>query len=280
VPSRIPAPRNITEIGGYINLLETLNQPELRAQTLASILGVAGSNPPLGWSVGGPVLFNVTRMNDRPSGAQQATISLQYSIRSDFASAFDTAMQEIHDRGCQLPILSPVRSLPSANGTTPPPSDLLRYLGRTLDLVPSAALNDPDADALALARPAGGNLQVVALQLDPTASKAATVNAANWTAWDCNATSCQETTATRTYLPLAPILNAAGWYQPVPSAPTSLSRPGNWMRWINITGLVTGTSLYGEELGLLASQTEVAASSLRECLLWIWNGTEFAPMAS
>lgn len=47
--SRVPPPQNITEIGGYLNYLENLNQPEMRAQALAGILGVAGPNPPLGW---------------------------------------------------------------------------------------------------------------------------------------------------------------------------------------------------------------------------------------
>ena len=39
-PSRIPAPSNITEIGGYFNLLTKLNQQEMLRQTLASILGL------------------------------------------------------------------------------------------------------------------------------------------------------------------------------------------------------------------------------------------------
>ena len=42
IQSRIPAPRNITEIGGYLNLLQTLGQAEMRTQTLAGALGVAG----------------------------------------------------------------------------------------------------------------------------------------------------------------------------------------------------------------------------------------------
>lgn len=39
-PSRIPAPLNITEIGGYINLMRELQQEELLRQTLSSILGL------------------------------------------------------------------------------------------------------------------------------------------------------------------------------------------------------------------------------------------------
>src|SRR3954471_15284731 len=49
VGSRIPPPQNITEVGGYINLVGKLKQPEMQAQLLAGALGVAGPNPPLGW---------------------------------------------------------------------------------------------------------------------------------------------------------------------------------------------------------------------------------------
>lgn len=38
--SRIPAPLNITEIGGYLNLLEKINSQDMIRQTLISILGL------------------------------------------------------------------------------------------------------------------------------------------------------------------------------------------------------------------------------------------------
>ena len=38
--SRIPAPKNITELGGYINLLTSLGEDEMRRQTIAAALGV------------------------------------------------------------------------------------------------------------------------------------------------------------------------------------------------------------------------------------------------
>ncbi len=44
-PSRIPEPKNITEIGGYFNLLMKLNQEEMLRQTLASILGLPMHTP-------------------------------------------------------------------------------------------------------------------------------------------------------------------------------------------------------------------------------------------
>src|ERR1700694_3280193 len=276
IPSRMPAARNITEVGGYLNLLETTDQPELRAQVLASVLGVAGPNPPLGWIPTAPALFYATRPNDRPAGPAQAAIPVEFSIRSDFATAFDAALKEIHDRGCALPMLSPNRTLPQAVSGGPPPSDLLRYIGRTLELVPSAALIDPDNDPLALARiTAGGDLQVVSRQRDPTAPNAAQVPNQNWTAWKCDAAACQEVAGNRTYLSLATDLNAAGWYQPKPTVPASLAQPGSWARWTNITGLVSGVTRFADELGMLFSASEIATSSLRERLAWKWNGIDF-----
>jgi IPT/TIG domain. len=67
VGSRVPAPRNITEIGGYFNMLETLGESAMREQTLASILGVAGPVPSLTSLQPQPLsMVNVT--NDRPDG--------------------------------------------------------------------------------------------------------------------------------------------------------------------------------------------------------------------
>jgi hypothetical protein len=278
IPSRIPAPKNITEIGGYLNLLEKLNETELRSQSLASILGVAGPNPPAGLLPTQPVLFFTTRQNDRPEVAQQPTIPVQFTIRSDFAAAFDAALKEIHDRGCALPILSSMRSLSQLNGAaSPTANDFLKAIGRTLELMPTTALVDPDADALAIARlTAGGEQQVVARQIDASAPKASEVTTESWIAWQCINSSCSETTADRTYLPLAPLLNAAGWYQStVPDVPASLHEPGNWFRWTNITGLVPGVTCFGDELRLLYLEAEIAASPLREELEKVWDGTTF-----
>ena len=44
-PSRIPAPMNITEIGGYFNLMMKLKQEEMVKQTLTSILGLPVQTP-------------------------------------------------------------------------------------------------------------------------------------------------------------------------------------------------------------------------------------------
>lgn len=275
-PSRIPAPRNITEVGGYLNLLERLNETAMRTQALAAALGVAGPNPMPGETPVGPVLLDVLRANDRPAGPAQASIPVQLRVRTDFAAPLDAALKVIRDAGCALPILSRVPALPPASPGAAIPGDLLPFLGRTLELAPAAALVDPDADPLAVAHPEGvANLEVVARRLDAGAPQAAAVPTRRWGAFRCDASTCTETVADRTYLPLTPILNAAGWYQPAPTVPVKLAQPGSWARWTNVTGLVAGRSRLGEELYLRFSSAEVAASCLRDAVDRVWDGTAF-----
>jgi hypothetical protein len=284
IPSRVQEPQNITEIGGYLNLLDELQAPELRGQVLASILGVAGPNPPEGWLPSAPVLFFGNRDNDRPTeGGQQAAIALQFSMRSDFVLAFDAALKAIHDRGGRLPILTPVRTLPPATTATPPPDDLLVFVGRTLHLVPSVALAGPDTDVLAVARltaEAVGQERVVARVLDSAAPAAPSVTPQNWTAWKRDpATSAFVEDAgggPRAYIDLNPILNAAGWYRLRPIDTAALGKPESWARFENVTGLVSGVTTFGDEVRLLYTPGQIAASALRERLTWIWNGTAFA----
>ena len=57
--SRIPPPRNVSEIGGYFNLLSSLNETTMREQALAGILGVAGPAQPLASHVLNPAQYSV-----------------------------------------------------------------------------------------------------------------------------------------------------------------------------------------------------------------------------
>ena len=87
-PARIPAPRNITEIGGYLNLLERAGLLETRASAVASALGVAAP-PPLSASLtGAPPVGFVDIGNDRPAGPAQASIVPTLRVRADFATPF------------------------------------------------------------------------------------------------------------------------------------------------------------------------------------------------
>ena len=87
VGSRIPPPKNISEIGGYINLLGTLGETAMSEQMLAGVLGVAGPSPALGFLSAQP-LSMVSLANDRPAGAAQASLPLSVLVRSDFSAAF------------------------------------------------------------------------------------------------------------------------------------------------------------------------------------------------
>jgi hypothetical protein len=280
VQSRLPAPRNVTEIGGYLNLLQDTGQPELRGQMLAALLGVAG--PPQSGllnSGGGvtPLAF-VQLANDRPAGVAQPAMPTSITIRSDFLDAFQVARNGIHSAGASLPLLSPPRVLPhSQPGSVTPPDDLLPFLGRALDVVPSALLSDPDNDPLAIARLAtapAGAFQLVARELDG----GTLVPEQSWSAQKCDATSCTAIPATqRRYFALAPILATAGWYPLTPLVlPSSKTKPGSSSRLLNLTGLVAGTTRLGDELALLYPPEQIASSTLVTRLNLIWNGQAFA----
>lgn len=274
VSSRIPPPQNITEVGGYINLVTKLKQPEMQAQLLAGALGVAGPNPPLGWLPTQPLIAWTTMPNDRPAGPYQGTIPLTFQTRSDFAPALQLALQGIHDRGCALPLVAPPQVLPTTTSLVP--ADLLPLLGRVLTVVPGMALRDPDNDVLAIARLGSEPFQLVArcLSAGPIG-----VSAAPWEAIKCDATSSTPVPAPaagRLYVSVDEVLATAGFYPALPGyQPTSLNDVA-WTRYTNITGLAPGVTTLGSELNLLYPQTTLAASGLASRLNDVWTGTVFA----
>jgi hypothetical protein len=290
-PSRVPAPLNITQVGGYLNLVA--DDPVLSAQVLASALGVAGPNPTPGFDPTLPPLYFVTRTNDVPDGTAQAATPVQLRVRNDFAAPFDAAVAAVHDLGATLPVLAADAPLPplsspgsgsaSASPATPPtPSvDVLATLGRRLTLVPSAGLVDPTVDPLAVGQLAGaGPRLVLARQVDATAPQAGTVTSAAYALWTCDATTCTQSTVTDGFVDLGPVLAAAGWHRAAPlAAPVSSSDAKGWNTWTNVTGLVAGTSTVGAELRLLFSPGQIAASSVRELQDQVWDGTAFVAPA-
>lgn len=278
VQSRIPAPKNITEIGGYINLLGTLEQPELRLQMLASVLGVAGESATLGLTETGPIAAFVSTPNDRPEGPAQPLIPPRFTVRSDMIDALQDALQLVHGVGCAVPFLTPARALPRPLPGTRPQSDFLALLGRTLDVVPGTMLGDPANDPLAIARLATDPptaFQLVAREIDGGAS----VAEASWIAFSADTASVTvQPAANRRYLPLKPLFATAGWYPVEPVVlPTSLVDPGSMVRFINVSGLVRDETRLGQELALLYPVGAIMTSTLVAQLSWIWNGTTFVP---
>jgi hypothetical protein len=243
---------------------------------LAATLGVAGPNPMPGWTSERPAISFVARPNDRPVGAAQATIPVAFTMRADLAGPLEEALAKIRAKGGTFPLLSPARVLPSpVSGTAAPPTDGLALVGRTLEAVPAAALVDPTTDPLAVGGVGAAGNEVLARQVDAAAPDAASVTSAAYNLWACTATACSQQAVTDKFIAVTPPLNGAGWYQPAVSAPTSLASPGNWSRWTNVTGLVSGRTRLGEELGLLYTKAEIAQSALADKLDWAWDGTAF-----
>jgi hypothetical protein len=276
IGSRVPAPRNITEIGGYLNLLRDMQQVEMESQALAGILGVAGPNPPLGWTYNVPPLAMIPLPNDRPGGSSQSAIPLSFVVRSDFVMAMQGSLKTIHEQGCALPLISAARRLPLASSSaSTPPYDVLSYVGRTLEVVPATALSDPLADILALVRPAGTTegFRIAARVL---AAGSVAVAPANWDALKCDSSSCASIPITGgQFVPIAPALALAGFYpiSPLPNPTTIFST--EWTRLTNCTGLIVAKTMLGDELYQLYGQAEIAASQFAGMLNWLWDGKTF-----
>lgn len=278
-PSRVPAPLNITEVGGYLNLLAGMGMTETRANAVTSALGIAG--PPPGTPSGVPATGFVEMANDRPAGPSQPAIPPTIGVRADLVTALRTALVLLHAAGCLLPLRSPTHVLPAADGGTgsspvPDPDAVLALLGRTLEIFPGTVLGDPAVDALAVARPDGlpaPALRLVARALDGGAA----VPEGAWCAVRADAASATEDpVATVRYLEVAPVLEAQGWYHPEPLAPpASLSDRGSLVRLLNRTNLVAGETTLGSELAQLYTPAEIGRSSLAGHVLAVWDGTSF-----
>lgn len=277
-PSRIPAPANHSLFWGYVNWAQETGALEQRDRMVAAALGIAG--PQLNVLPAGmpPPLAFVNRAQPRPAGPQQASFPLTLSLRSDFVPAFEAVLAELAAMGAAAPIVSPVRHLPPPGAAVAPGREQLDIIGRHLRLAPTAALRDPLVDPLSLTRPtAGGPFEVTARIADPAAPQAGTITAAEWTSWGCTAQACIEVDTTDARLPLAPLLNAAGWHQSAPLAsPINLSEPGDWASWSNITGLLPGETRFGDELALVYSAMAILNSGLADQLDLVWDGEAFS----
>jgi hypothetical protein len=283
-PSRVPAPRNITEVGGYLNLLELSGQGDMRSSAVASALGVAGPAP-AGEALAGavPVGF-VDVANDRPAGPAQASIPPLLRIRADFHAPLLTALNALHAAGCQLPLRAPRPVLPANQpGVTPSSPDLatiMAALGRTLEAFPGTVLVDPAVDPLAIARPAAPvtePFRLVARELDG----GTLVTEASWVAKRASSTGTADDPATPgRYLEVAPLMLAAGWVHPTPLAlPTNSTDRGTLVLFTNLTSLVAGETTLGAELGLLYTPAAIARSAFAQFTGFTWNGSTFAAPA-
>lgn len=276
VPSRVQAPQNITQIGGYLNLLTDLKETAMRSQVLAGILGVAGPVNQAGWvSAKPPYTFSMVP-NDRPSGALQQTLPTVVPMRSDFVHAFLAAMKTLHDDGCMLPLYAGPSSLPTTVLDPSLPLDPMPYVGRVLQLAPMA-FSDPMSDPVVLARNAGStDLFQVALNSMGPASVAVPAN--DYDALKSGSTTLAATSLTDVKLVyLNPILASAGFYPASPLPQPASTTDTAWTTYTSVAGLIPGKTRLGDELASLYSWTAIGASVFSSMTSWVWNGTAFAP---
>jgi len=275
IPSRVPPPRNITEIGGYLNLLGTLGEAGTRSQVLASVLGVAGTGPPPGWVTNTPpALSFVAITNDRPVGPAQPAIPITVGIRSDFVGPLQGALKTARDLGCLVPLQGGPVALPTTGPASGPPIDPLPYLGRMIAFPSGSALVAPATDALVLARPATSTAEF-AIAAVARGTGADRVTVAAYEALVCTDKACSTVTLPAAALvPLGPLLASAGFY-PSGFRPTT-SKDTHWTRARNITGLVAGTTRLGDELDLLYPASAIAASVFAGAVDRVWDGSSFA----
>jgi hypothetical protein len=275
IGSRIPPPRNISEIGGYLNLLGTLNENAMRGQALAGILGVAGPAVPLGWISNDLPLSMVAVSNDRPSVAAQASFPLSVLVRSDFVAGVQAAFSTLHGYGAALPLTGPsVVLLPLGGTGATIPMPILFYLGRTLMIAPSAALTNPSSDPVAVVTSDGVNYYTASQVLNPAIYPTPPA--------DLDALQCTPTSSTTIqlsqvdFVPIAPFFEVAGYYPPSPLPPPVNSTQTSWAWMTNTTGLVAGVTRLGDDLALLYRPDQIAASAFAAMLNWTWNGRAFA----
>ena len=246
-PSRIPQPMNITEIGGYLNLLEKLGHTDLQYGTLASILGQPHKGSESEFYDVAPVTFFSQFTTDRPDCKGVAEIPLTFAMRNDFAASFASVMSSLKKAKASLPLMSPLPQLP-ALGTIPSEGMALYLIGRIIEIAPSTVRVDPKTDPIVVT---GDGLYVRGdfdkIKLKALKNDGSTVNVDG------------------RFALLNTLMAQAGWYQSE-KLPTV---------FINVTGLTQGRTTYGDELSRLYTGAQITASGVRELIPRIWNGNGF-----
>jgi hypothetical protein len=294
IPSKVSPPRNITEIGGYLNLLQQMggdltDPDDMRTQVLGAILGVAGPSLRFEPFSTQPTLSLVAMNNDRPPGTDQlqAAVPNQFYVRSDLVDSVEATVREIHSHGALIPLIGAPRALPGPNSTFDS-TRIMAYLGREISMPTAAALIDPKTDPIVVgrvpppppARPDPRQAFLVAARVAlPGAPGSAIPGVADWECIQSDGRGGFTIVAVAgaTFLSVKDYFNKYGWYQP--SFGVDPSRPfvnKDWARWTNIDGLTPGMTL-GEELGRLHSQSEIMGSTFAKNVNWVWEGASFQP---
>jgi len=266
VPSRIPAPLNITQIGGYINLLERRGYDDLSYRMLATALGLPANDMEATLYDVEPVAYFANIGSDRPACDRQASLPLTYSIRSDFSSSLAAAVNTVHEAGGNIPLMSVRRPLPPLGTLLPGEKQALEIIGRTLEIAPGAAMVNPETDPVIVTGENDGSIGLFARILH-----GADVSTLNAYLFDSETADLTTADVTGRYLPLLLVLANAGWYPQATAGPN----PPDILRLRNITGLIPGLTSYGDELSLLYTRQQIVASAVREMYDWVWSGNAF-----
>ena len=282
--SRIPAPMNITEIGGYLNLLEKLGHTDLQYGMLSSALGLPQKIPELEFYDRVPVTFFSEFISDRPECSGVKSLPLTFFMRNDLSTVFSLSMQTLHKEGGSLPLLSPQPALPAV-GSVPSEKEMMVIIGRCMEIAPSA-----------IAKSTKGNQNIDTSEKAASGTKKDTASDAKTeeTASDVKTTIStagnadpvivtrdgifvrggnnvitvtayfNETKAeiTGNLIHADPLLARAGWYY-----------ENDVLK--NITGLVKGRTTYGDELSRIYTGAQISASGVRELATAVWNGNTF-----
>jgi hypothetical protein len=285
LPSRIPAPANITEFGGYLNLLAAGEHAVLRMSAIASALGLA-SPAAVSWDESPPSLGMRNVGNDRALLATMlnaeavAALALTVPMRGDFALAWQQAVvPRLAALGAALPLWAPPAQLPPADALAAP-ADPLPALGRVVFVAPEAALEDPDRDPVVIGRADPDPAATVRVMLRVSTSAAASAGIAPMSfhalAWDTTAaTAVVRAIGTVPLVPMADVVALAGFS--VVTAPLVPSRRNDlgWARLVNRSGLLSGMTTLGDELKLVWTAREIARSAFAKRLAERWNGSAF-----
>jgi len=277
IPSRIPAPRNITEVGGYLNFLQTLGETQMRRDMLGSTLGLAtgGLDASSGPSV--PPLHLTAVANHRPPGAAGADVPLSVAVREDLAPALVTALVDLRTADGMLPLWSPPTALAAPTGGTGGLSDPLPYLGRQVWVAPTAATVDPENDPVVLGRAASDSAAGYRLGIR-VADGTPGATTEQWTglAWDpVGMGFVERDLGSVPILPIETALAATVFVaRRVPVAPSGRGDYG-WARLTATAGLLPGASRLGDELALVWSGDSIRSSAYAPHLDAVWDGSRF-----
>ena len=276
IPGRSPSPKNVTEVGGWYNLLTDLGETGLRRELVTSVLGLPDDPFPSG--IGGaalPPMRLQTLPNDQPAGDAAGTVPLSVSVRSDLATGLQAALDTVHAAGGVLPLWQPALALPTGTSLTPMP-DPLPYLGREVWLAPTAALTDPATDSLVLGRAStdAGTGYRVGIRVTPPAAPLL-----DWSGlvWDSVGGVFVEREIGTIGLLALETATAGSAFQGAPVTTSPASRADlTWARLRAVSGLLPGVTELGDELALLWTPDQIANSVFGTHTDAVWDGTAFA----